>query len=248
MNIYDKNDFKNNYNIINKKNNDSLIINLYQSSNHIYVNSSKDYWEKRYSKGGNSGSGSYNNLALFKASIINNFVTKNNIKTVMEWGCGDCNQLSLINYTNYIGYDISKSAIEICQKKFNNDKSKTFMPLDDNFVNDKKVDLSISLDVLYHILEDNVFNSYMHNLFISSNKYVCIYSTNVDRPQIQHIRHRKFTDWIDKFISKEWKLKEYIPNKYYTKYKNQDSISSADFYFYEKIECKIKFFNKCLFL
>ena len=57
MNIYDKHNFKNNYNIINKNNNESLIINLYQSSNHIYVNSSKDYWEKRYSKGGNSGSG-----------------------------------------------------------------------------------------------------------------------------------------------------------------------------------------------
>ena len=42
-----------------------------ESSNFEYVNSSKDYWEKRYSKGGNSGAGSYNNLALFKASIIN---------------------------------------------------------------------------------------------------------------------------------------------------------------------------------
>ena len=40
----------------------------------------------------------------------------------------------------------------------------------DNFAKDKKADLSMSLDVLYHILEDNVFNSYMINLFNSSNK------------------------------------------------------------------------------
>jgi hypothetical protein len=207
-----------------------------ESSNYEYVNSSKDYWEKRYSKGGNSGAGSYNNLALFKASIINNFVDINNINSVIEWGSGDCNQLSLAKYKNYIGYDVSKAAIKICQKKFNNDTTKTFIYMGENFSNDKKADLSMSLDVIYHILEDNVFNSYMINLFNSSNKYVCIYSSNVEKPWAKHVRHRKFTDWIKKYISNEWKLKEYIPNKYPFDIKKPDYTSLADFYFYEKIK------------
>ena len=207
-----------------------------ESSNFEYVNSSKDYWEKRYSKGGNSGAGSYNNLALFKASIINDFVNKNNINTVIEWGSGDCNQLSLANYKNYIGYDVSQTAVRICQKKFNNDKTKTFIYMGDNFAKDKKADLSMSLDVLYHILEDNVFNSYMINLFNSSNKYVCIYSSNIEKPWAKHVRHRKFTDWIKKYIPNEWKLKQYIPNKYPFDIRKPDSTSLADFFFYEKVK------------
>ena len=84
-----------------------------------YINSSREYWEKRYKSGGNSGAGSYNNLAAFKAKVINNFVAEKNINTVLELGSGDCNQLSYANYKNYFGYDVSKTAIDICKKKFN---------------------------------------------------------------------------------------------------------------------------------
>ncbi len=37
-------------------------------------NTSGEYWEERYKVGGNSGAGSYNNLAKFKGEIINNFI------------------------------------------------------------------------------------------------------------------------------------------------------------------------------
>ena len=48
--------------------------------------SSKDYWEKRYAEGGNSGYGSYNNLAKFKAEVINNFIIKNKIyNRIWKW-------------------------------------------------------------------------------------------------------------------------------------------------------------------
>ena len=44
---------------------------------------SQEYWRNRYKRGGNSGAGSYNNLAEFKGEIINEFVSKNNVKTVI---------------------------------------------------------------------------------------------------------------------------------------------------------------------
>ena len=99
---------------INNKNNYLITHNI--SYNTKYINSSRDYWEHRYKIGGNSGVGSYNNLADFKAKVINNFIINKNIKTVIEWGSGDCNQLALANYKNYIGYDVSKTAIDICKK------------------------------------------------------------------------------------------------------------------------------------
>lgn len=37
---------------------------------------SESYWIERYDKGGNSGAGSYDNYAEFKADIINDFVKK----------------------------------------------------------------------------------------------------------------------------------------------------------------------------
>ena len=219
-------------NNVSKKNTKS--IEQKKSSDSVFIKNSREYWEKRYASGGNSGAGSYNYLAEFKAEILNNFVTKNNINTVIEWGSGDCNQLSLANYKNYIGYDVSQTAIRICSKKFKNDSTKKFIYLDNNFVNDKKADLSISLDVIYHLIEDDVFDLYMNNLFSSSNKFVCIYSSNNNSGGGKHVKHRKFTDWIDKYMSKDWKLKEFIPNKYHISRKNREITSQADFYFYEK--------------
>ena len=223
------------------------IISSFSLDGTVKVLSKTNMSEKRYAKGGNSGQGSYNNLARFKASVINNFVTKNKIKMVIEWGSGDCNQLSLAHYKKYIGYDVSRTAINICRKKFYNDKTKTFIFMDDNFKNEKTADLSISLDVIYHLIEDTVFDSYMHNLFNSSNKYVCIYSSNINKPWAKHVKHRKFTDWIEKYMSNEWKIKEFIPNKYPFDGKRPDISSFSDFYFYEKIKWKFYLFKLCIF-
>ena len=243
---YDKYILEKNFKIINDRNN-KLLANYYKTSQQKYQKSSKKYWEERYARGGNSGQGSYNNLALFKASVLNDFIKKNKINTVIEWGSGDCNQLSLGNYKIYIGYDISQTAINICKAKFFNDKTKIFIYMNDSFINVEKSDLSISLDVIYHLLEDNVFNLYMQNLFNSSNKYVCIYSSNIDIPWASHVRHRKFTDWIDKHISNIWKIKEFIPNIYPFDPKKKYPTTFSDFYIYEKIECKFKYFNVCIF-
>ena len=146
--------------------------------------------------------------------------------------------MSLANYKNYIGFDVSQTAINICKNKFYNDSNKTFIHLTDNIINYKKADLSISLDVIFHLLENNVFESYMNNLFNSSNKYVIIYSSNYDKKRYKIVRHRKFTDWIDQYLSSSWKIKEYIPNKYPRGSKFSGTTSYCNFYIYEKINNK----------
>ena len=88
--------------------------------------SSAEYWEKRYESGGDSGVGSYNRLAEFKADIINTFVKEHNIKTVIEWGSGDGRQLRLASYPEYIGIDVSPKAVSICKEIFAKDSSKKF--------------------------------------------------------------------------------------------------------------------------
>ncbi|WP_048031256.1 MULTISPECIES: hypothetical protein [Brevibacillus] len=46
-------------------------------------------WEDNYASGGNSGLGSYGVLALFKAEVINEYIKEQQVKSVIEFGCGD---------------------------------------------------------------------------------------------------------------------------------------------------------------
>jgi len=97
---------------------------------------SSDYWEMRYKNGGNSGDGSYNVLAEYKAKIINKYVKSNNVKTIIEYGCGDGNQLALFNFKSYVGFDVSKTIILKCQKLYSSDNSKIFKTME-NYNYDK---------------------------------------------------------------------------------------------------------------
>lgn len=193
---------------------------------------SKKYWEKRYLNGGTSGPGSYGKLAEFKAQTINSFIKSNNISNIIEFGCGDGNQVQMISVKNYLGFDVSHQAINICNIKFKNDESKIFRHINDYHL--EKAQLTISLDVIFHLVEDHIYEKYMSLLFASSEKYVIIYSSNNNKiVSSVHVKHRKFTDWIDKNIL-GFKLYEIIYNKY--PYNGDDKNSSfSNFYIYYKI-------------
>ncbi|HVP77515.1 MAG TPA: class I SAM-dependent methyltransferase [Thermodesulfobacteriota bacterium] len=197
------------------------------------VPGSTAYWESRYAAGGHSGVGSYGLFAEFKADVINGFVAAHHVQTVIEFGCGDGNQLLLAKYTRYVGFDVSSSAIARCQELFNSDENKLFRLL--STYNGEKADLALSLDVIYHLLEDDVFEHHMRTLFEASDRYVIIYSSDSDDNRDckgTHVRHRKFTRWIQENFP-NWKLVEHLPNKY--PYRG-DYLkgSSAEFFIYEK--------------
>lgn len=192
---------------------------------------SSDYWEKRYLNGGNSGNGSYGRLAHFKAQCINSFISQKNIKSAIEFGVGDGHNLSFYNIEKYFGLDVSMWAIEICQNRYKNDKSKQFSaigPLEVLSITEK-FDCALSIDVLYHLVEQNVYETHLRNLFASAKKYVIIYAWDADADESMrlstHVKPRKFTEYISENF-KEWRLigtKEQIYPE-----------SSSDFYFYEK--------------
>jgi hypothetical protein len=198
----------------------------------LFFPGSKEYWERRYVKGENSGRGSYGELAEYKAEIINNFVAENGLQTVIEFGCGDGNQLSLGKYPNYIGYDVSLTAIEICRKKFSNNSHYQFELLEK--YSGEKADLTMSLDVIYHLVEDHIYEDHLEKLFSASNRFVIIYSINNEdfQKSVSHIKSRKFTDWISQNKS-DWSLEKQIPNKF-TYNDREETGSPADFYFYKR--------------
>jgi hypothetical protein len=196
---------------------------------HLPFKTSSDYWEKRYAKGGNSGVGSYGRLAEFKADFLNAFVEKNRINSLIEYGCGDGSQLKLARYPSYTGVDVSPRAVEICRALFATDESKRFFHTD--AVKQPMVaDLALSLDVVYHLVEDSVFESYMHRLFDSSQRFVIVYSSNVEDPKpSQHVRHRCFSTWVGR-NRPEWHVTLKVPNIYPFDPANDGETSIADFY------------------
>jgi hypothetical protein len=196
---------------------------------------SAQYWERRYQHNRTaSGSGSYGRLANFKAYILNNFVISHEINTVIEYGTGDGNQLSLANYPNYIGFDVSKTAVAICIERFKNDTTKSFYLSDDPKCDSSKAELTLSLDVLYHLIEDSVFDTYMNKLFNAAERFVIIYSSNYESHFAPHVKCREFTSWIAKNQNQNWALEKMIKNPYPFDEKDPDNTSIADFYIYKK--------------
>ncbi len=198
-----------------------------------FTNSS-DYWENRYKAGGDSGAGSYNILAEYKAKIINQFVSQNNIQSVIEFGCGDGNQLGYFQFPAYIGVDVSSTIVQKCRDKYRADSRKQFIVLSQ--YRQENAEMSMSLDVIYHLVEDAIYWDYMQKLFTAGKQYVIVYSSNEDdhenNQDVAHVKHRKFTTWVEK-NAPQFELIQHIPNPY--PYNGNNEVSSyADFYFFRK--------------
>jgi len=199
----------------------------------IFSNSSQ-YWEDRYNIGSNSGAGSYGKLARFKADVLNDFVLKHGINSVVEYGCGDGAQLELANYPEYTGFDVSPRAVTICREKLSGRLNCQFFETKIFLEKEGSFDLALSLDVIYHLIEDDVFDAYMKRLFAASKNFVIIYSNNIDKKfDAPHVRGRKFTLWCDEH-AKDWSLYQVIENLYPYDPAAPNDTSHSDFYIYKR--------------
>jgi SAM-dependent methyltransferase len=183
----------------------------------IGFSGSADFWERNYAAGGTSGPGSYGEFAEFKADVLNSFVQDNLVTSVIEFGCGDGNQLSLLRFQKYIGLDVSRSVLRRCKERFANDPSKSFFLYDQFcFVDHGEVfraELGLSLEVVFHLVEDDVFHQYMSHLFSSATRYVSVFSSDTDAQisRTPEVRHRRFTTWVERHAP-DWQLVETVPH------------------------------------
>jgi SAM-dependent methyltransferase len=172
-----------------------------------------EFWEGLYREGGTSGTGSVGRLAEFKAEVITRIVAERGIATVAELGCGDGQQLGLIDYPDYVGLDVAPAAIERCRSLYADDSRKRFevyapgSPLPD-------AEMAISLEVIFHLLEDETYERYMTDLFAMGSRFVLIYSSDTDaQSQWDEVRHHRFSDWVGRHRP-DWELIERVPQRY----------------------------------
>jgi hypothetical protein len=169
---------------------------------------------------------------MFKAETINRFVAERAIQSVVEFGSGDGAQLALAKYPSYTGIDVSARAIEMCRAKFAKDPTKQFFHTSTAEAATARADLALSLDVIFHLVEDDIYNTYMSRLVQAGRRFICVYSSNVEKfVTAPHVRHRCFTDWIANHAP-SWKLIEQIPNPYPEDPERPEDTSFADFYFF----------------
>jgi SAM-dependent methyltransferase len=195
---------------------------------------SSTYWERRYAAGGTSGSGSYGENARAKADYVNRVVEDNGVESVVDFGCGDGEQLSLLRLPSYLGVDVSPSAIDRCRSRFGEDRTKRFVLLTSESSGgtgeDLSADLALSQEVIFHLIEDDVYETYMAQLFSAARRFVLIFGTDFDLRLGKHERHRTFTSWVDAHCP-EWSLIDHVRSpRPYDERTGEGMLS--DFYLY----------------
>jgi hypothetical protein len=176
----------------------------------------RTWWQNWYTGGGTSGPGSYGILAEFKAEIVNQFIKEHNINSVIEFGCGDGNQLSYMNYRQYLGLDVTRAALDRCMARFRDDQSKSFMFYDPQYFVNKgslNADLVVCFDVLYHITDENDLVKTLADIFSCTQKYVILYTITkeVDIP-VPEIKYRDLNLFLR--AHHEFIVHQFIPQRY----------------------------------
>jgi hypothetical protein len=114
--------------------------------------------------------------------------------------------------------DVSPTAVRTCVSMFADDPTKSFLLYASGAFADPlkrlQSDVSMSLDVLFHLVEDDVWEAYLRDLFSMARRFVIIYASET-RPDTknQAVIHRPFTKWVEDNIS-GWQLRDRVENPY----------------------------------
>lgn len=201
--------------------------------------STANYWESRYRAGGTSGSGSISQLAQYKAEFLNQFMTERNLHSATELGCGDGDQLAQFQFSAYTGLDIAPTAIAWCTSRFKSDESKSFTVYTPGMVglSTYRSDVALSLDVLYHLVEEALFETYLKDLFSLGSKYVIIYACDREEselpPVARHLKWRRFTPFIAQNFP-DWHLLLHEANPFPVEKHGTQDGSYASFFVFER--------------
>lgn len=135
-------------------------------------------WGKDENGEGTSGFGSVVEHVQPYMKLIQDFIDQNEIKSVVDFGCGDWVLSRQINWHGaiYIGIDVVKHVIEKNQKQFSN--ATTFFIHEDGLnISLPKADLLICKDVLQHLSNEDV------SLLLSQiHKYkYCLITNDIDK-------------------------------------------------------------------
>jgi SAM-dependent methyltransferase len=147
-------------------------------------------WGVNENKKGNSGSGSDPRNAMTYIAFLQNFLAQNNIKSVVDLGCGDWRLGREIRWggVQYIGIDVVESVIHQNIENFSSPKI-SFIVADGVDYSLPKADLLICKDVLQHLPFEDIkcivkqFNKFKFCIIVNDVDPVKLTCENLDIPR-----------------------------------------------------------------
>lgn len=122
----------------------------------------EDFWNRRYATcRQGSGVGSRGVFAKRKLSIVRGCVKQENIKSVIDLGCGDLYWVKHLNTPKYTGIDFSQTIIEKNQQIKPNWDFR-FIDFSKEKINER-ADLTLCFDVLIHQPTFEQYNTVIEN-------------------------------------------------------------------------------------
>lgn len=162
------------------------------------------YWERRYRQGRTSGAGSEGEQAAVKAAHVRGVIDRKQVRSIIDWGAGDGTVLDLIRpQVPYLGLDVSHLIVHRLRQQF---PSLSFT-LAQNY-SGQRADLALSLDVIFHQVNDLDYEVYLHRLFGSAERLVLAHTTDHDVGRTsRHVRWRNWTRDVAAWFG-QWRLIE----------------------------------------
>lgn len=209
----------------------TLIKGVKRALSHLTFKGSTQYWRERYARGGNSGAGSNGRLQDYKAKFVNEFIQYHGITSVLDMGVGDGSFAKRVRVNYYHGCDVSPNAIGRCRLLKSNGEIFPTCTFGETPV---VTQLGLSLDVIYHLTEDDVYWKYLEDLFGYSTKYVIIYGyEHSDGKTWAHVKPRWFTLDIQRAFP-EWELVGLHYPPYTWDESDKTNTTKSRFYIYKK--------------
>lgn len=152
------------------------------------------YWNRRYLDGRTSGAGSEGDAAVAKAEMIESIIDVYGIRDVIDWGVGDGVVLGHVrSEVPYLGIDISPHAVERLRARYGPTHPTRQFGLPRDGAHQVR-DLALSLDVLFHLVDDSHYRLYLAQLFGSAARAVLIHSSDHDGGRTaRHVLWRRWT-------------------------------------------------------
>jgi autotransporter strand-loop-strand O-heptosyltransferase len=157
--------------------NKQLVMTDEQFWNTIYTDNKYGWWGAE----SKSGEGSEGMFAEYKRGLIETIISKYDIKSIIDFGCGDFNWMSRVNkLPDYLGIDIVRSLVDSHNKAYGStDKKFVYgntanVQFHQDFIKNygTEYDIGILFDILGHQLWDEIENTLDFILHKLNLKYV----------------------------------------------------------------------------
>ena len=172
------------------------------------------YWKNRHRRGRGHwesvGRGSVGKLARYKAGLVNELVQEVDAVRIVDLGCGDGRQADRFHVPEYVGLEVSEHAVAEARKRLAKHPNRTAHVWEPSDLLPETGCIALSMDVVFHLVDDELHDAYMRALFQAGTKAVAIYSTDYEGEPQGHMRHRNVSRWVEENIQ-GWKRTQAVP-------------------------------------